>query len=146
MRPAGLLHVRYAMALPGMAARVDARMHAAAQVVGPVEADLDTHRHALARRFANPAIAHETAQIAIEGTENLPHRIVAPWRRARAEGGRTEPFALASGCWMAWCARTLARGERRPIHAAPRSPNRSAREGCPGREARSGRLSEPTLT
>ena len=44
----------------------------------PQDAGLDTARYTdeLARRFANPALAHRTAQIANDGSQKLPQRIV----------------------------------------------------------------------
>ena len=53
-------------------------------------------------RFANPALRHRTLQIAMDGSQKLPQRLVAPWR-ARLERGLASPtIELAVAAWMAW--------------------------------------------
>src|SRR5690606_30842357 len=53
-------------------------------------------------RFANPALRHRTHQIAMDGSQKLPQRLVAPWR-ARLERGLASPtIELAVAAWMAW--------------------------------------------
>jgi hypothetical protein len=48
--------------------------------------DVAGYRAALMARFANPALRHRTQQIAMDGSQKLPQRLVAPWR-ARLERG-----------------------------------------------------------
>jgi fructuronate reductase len=53
-------------------------------------------------RFANPMLQHRTQQIAMDGSQKLPQRIVAPLR-ARLEAGLPSPMLeLAAAAWMAW--------------------------------------------
>jgi fructuronate reductase len=64
--------------------------------------DLAGYREALMARFANPALRHRTHQIAMDGSQKLPQRLVAPWR-ARLERGLPAPvIELAVAAWMAW--------------------------------------------
>ena len=64
--------------------------------------DVAGYREALLARFANPALRHRTAQIAMDGSQKLPQRLVAPWR-ARLELGLSSPtIELAVAAWMAW--------------------------------------------
>jgi fructuronate reductase len=64
--------------------------------------DLAGYRAALLARFANPALRHRTVQIAMDGSQKLPQRLVAPWR-ARLERGLASPtIELAVAGWMAW--------------------------------------------
>src|SRR5690606_30340695 len=64
--------------------------------------DLAGYRAALLERFANPALRHRTRQIAMDGSQKLPQRLVAPWR-VRLERGLPSPaIELAVAAWMAW--------------------------------------------
>jgi fructuronate reductase len=85
---------------------------AAATLTPPVGFDLAAYARALIARFKNPAIAHETFQIAMDGTQKLPQRIFAPALDALARGQSPEPFALATAAWMRHV--TGAAGDRAP--------------------------------
>lgn len=74
----------------------------AATLTPPRELDVSAYRKALMARFANPTLRHRTQQIAMDGSQKLPQRLVAPWR-ARLEAGQTSPtIELAVAAWMAW--------------------------------------------
>jgi fructuronate reductase len=62
------------------------------------EAALDAAAYTgeLAHRFDNPALMHRTAQIATDGSQKLPQRIIAPVL-ARARGVAATLAALSSG-------------------------------------------------
>ncbi len=49
-------------------------------------AELDAYRRALLARFTNPRIRHQLAQIAADGSQKLPIRILPVLRQERAEG------------------------------------------------------------
>jgi len=55
--------------------------------------DLAAYRAALLERFANPRIEHQLAQIAADGSQKLPVRILPTLRRERA-AGRMPPGAV----------------------------------------------------
>jgi fructuronate reductase len=98
---AGKRHVRDAMADPRIARLVARHLDAAAATLTPPPGfDLAAYARALVARFENPAIAHETFQIAMDGTEKLPQRILAPARDALHLGQPIAPFALATAAWM----------------------------------------------
>ncbi|MDR6953224.1 fructuronate reductase [Ancylobacter sp. 3268] len=102
----GLDYVRDVMALPEHVARVRAHMEAAAATLDPVPGlDLAAYRAQLVARFANPAIAHRTAQIAMDGTQKLPQRIFAPAVEALASGGDADAFAYVTALWLAYVRR-----------------------------------------
>jgi fructuronate reductase len=64
--------------------------------------DVAGYREALMERFANPNLRHRTLQIAMDGSQKLPQRLIAPWR-ARLERGLASPaLELAVAAWMAW--------------------------------------------
>ena len=98
----GLEHVRDVMAVPALAAQVDAHMQAAAATLDPVPGiDLAAYRDDLLARFANPAIAHRCVQIAMDTSQKLPQRILSPALDARAAGSDAAAFARATGAWIA---------------------------------------------
>ena len=100
-----LPHVRDAMAHAALAALVRRHMQAAGATL-PQGAGLDPEAYAAAllARFANPAIAHQTRQIAMDGTEKLPQRWFAPAAELLQAGGDARPFAFATAVWLAWLA------------------------------------------
>jgi fructuronate reductase len=102
----GLEYVRDVMAVPEHAARVRAHMEAAAATLDPVPGiDLAAYRAQLVARFANPAIAHRTVQIAMDGTQKLPQRIFAPTVEVLAAGGNADAFAYVTALWLAYIRR-----------------------------------------
>ncbi|WP_128255556.1 mannitol dehydrogenase family protein [Falsirhodobacter deserti] len=97
---AGLRFVRDVMADPDLTILVRRHLKAAAATLGPLDIDVDAYADDLVKRFANPAIAHETFQIAMDGTEKLPQRIFKPAQMALSEGRNLRPFAFATAAWM----------------------------------------------
>ena len=55
----------------------------------------------LAQRFDNPALVHRTAQIATDGSQKLPQRIVASAIAQLQAGRPADHLALALAAWMA---------------------------------------------
>ena len=98
---AGLPLVRDVMAHPALRVLVERHMNAAAATLPPLPGiDLAVYGAQLRDRFANPSLAHETFQIAMDGTEKLPQRIFAPALDALERGGDLRPFAFATAAWM----------------------------------------------
>jgi len=100
---AGIAHVHAFVADEGRRAFIERLWdESAATLSPPPELDLARYRAALMRRFANPMLQHRTRQIAMDGSQKLPQRLVAPLR-ARLEAGRPSPvLELAVAGWMAW--------------------------------------------
>ncbi|MCQ8781531.1 mannitol dehydrogenase family protein [Mangrovibrevibacter kandeliae] len=110
---AGHVHVRDVMADPALAGLVRRHLSAAAATLGTLGGiDLAAYAEALLQRFSNPAIAHATYQIAMDGTEKLPQRIVAPAVDALRAGQSLRPFAFAVAAWMRYCVGRTESGER----------------------------------
>ena len=98
---AGHRYVRDVMAQPTLAPLVARHLAAAASTLETLPGvDLDAYAEDLQTRFRNPAIAHETYQIAMDGSEKLPQRILAPAAEVLARGGDIRPFAFAVAAWM----------------------------------------------
>lgn len=101
---AGHAYVRDVMADPALAALVARHLTAAAATLAPVkELDFGAYARELQDRFRNPAIAHETYQIAMDGSEKLPQRLLGPATDALAAGHDVGPFAFAAAAWMRYC-------------------------------------------
>ncbi|MBU6483358.1 MAG: mannitol dehydrogenase family protein [Betaproteobacteria bacterium] len=66
----------------------------------PAGVDVAAYCEALERRFANPALPHRTTQIAMDGSQKLPQRILATVRANLAAGRPVELAALAVAGWM----------------------------------------------
>ena len=54
----------------------------------------------LKQRFRNPALLHRTAQIASDGSQKLPQRLLAPLRERLARGLSSPTTATAIAAWM----------------------------------------------
>ncbi len=100
----GHAYVRDVMRDTALGALVRRHLAAAAGTLAPLGGiDLGAYARALTERFSNPAIAHETYQIAMDGTQKLPQRIVAPALDCLAAGGDGRPFAFALALWIRYC-------------------------------------------
>lgn len=97
--------VRDVMADPSLRALVARHLQAASAAIGHLGIDLDAYAEKLKERFSNPAIAHATAQIAMDGTQKLPQRITAPALAALERGTDFEPFAFAIAVWIVYAER-----------------------------------------
>ena len=112
---AGHEFVREVMADASLAVLVRRHMAAAASTLDPVAGvDFAAYADDLARRFSNPEIAHKTYQIAMDGTQKLPQRLLEPATFALANGRPVEPYAFAVAAWMRYC---LGMNENGDTHA-----------------------------
>lgn len=66
----------------------------------PAGADLAGYKAALLTRFANPALRHRTWQIAMDGSQKLPQRILVTIRDRLAAGAPFGRLALGVAAWM----------------------------------------------
>ncbi|RVT89746.1 mannitol dehydrogenase family protein [Sphingomonas crocodyli] len=100
---AGIEHVDGVVALPEARAFVEALWdEAEATLNPPAELDVAAYRTALMARFANPALQHRNRQIAMDGSQKLPQRLVAPIVARRARGLPVDALALGVASWMRW--------------------------------------------
>jgi fructuronate reductase len=60
----------------------------------------------LKRRFRNPALKHRTAQIASDGSQKLPPRLLTPLRERIARGLASPAIATAIAAWMHFVVKT----------------------------------------
>jgi fructuronate reductase len=98
---AGWPSVSDAIADRSLAAFIKGLMgEAAATVVTAQQVDPAAYGRALMARFANPALKHQTAQIARDGSQKLPMRLFATALPRGAQGLASPHVALAVAAWL----------------------------------------------
>jgi fructuronate reductase len=66
----------------------------------PAGADLAGYKRSLLARFRNPALRHRTWQIAMDGSQKLPQRLLGTVRDRLAAGAPIDRLALGVAAWM----------------------------------------------
>lgn len=97
---AGFAHIAEVMREPAFVTYMRRMM---AEEVAPtlrVATDLAAYQATLIERFANPAIRHRTAQIAMDGSQKLPQRLLGTIRDQLCAGGPIRHVSLAVAGWM----------------------------------------------
>lgn len=69
--------------------------------------DLFDYRDRLLERFSNPALHHRCAQIAMDGSQKLPQRVLTPIRERLETGQSIRLLSLTVAAWIAYVARTI---------------------------------------
>jgi fructuronate reductase len=82
----------------------------APSVPAPPGADLQGYAARLLARFRNRALRHRLWQIAMDGSQKLPQRLLGPLRAARAAERPAPRLVLAVAGWMRYVAGTDERG------------------------------------
>lgn len=68
----------------------------------PAEFDITAYRHQLMMRFDNPTLRHRARQIASDGSQKLPQRLLAPIAARLQAGQGIDALALAVAAWIHW--------------------------------------------
>jgi fructuronate reductase len=104
-----------ASADPQLAALVERQMaeEIVPTLVAPPGIDLAAYRAQLMQRFRNPALPHRTRQIAMDGSQKLPQRLLNTVRDRLAAGASTDHLTLAVAGWIRYASGTDEQG--RPI-------------------------------
>ncbi len=98
---AGYQYVSQAVADPAMHRMVHGLMTSEVMPTLPMPRQaLEAYRDQLLARFANPALNHRTWQIAMDGTQKLPQRLLGTIRDRLAHGQPIERLALGVAAWM----------------------------------------------
>ena len=110
---AGYETVAEAMADPTLAAFIERMMREEIRptLAMPPGADLDGYIGALLQRFRNPALKHRTWQIAMDGSQKLPQRLLNTIRDRLANGAPIDRLALGVAAWMRYVGGTDERGK-----------------------------------
>ncbi len=109
---AGLATVSEAIAEPRLKAFIARLMHddIAPSLDPDAGLDLDAYCAAILSRFANPALRHELAQIAWDGSKKLPFRLLGTVGDAYAAGRSVQRLAIPIAAWMLFVRAHLAKG------------------------------------
>lgn len=99
---AGWHTVDQAIAQPALRTHIEALMRDEIEPTLPALPGLDlaTYRHNLLARFANPALAHRTQQIAMDGSQKLPQRLLGTLRDRLTRQLPVTRMALGLAAWM----------------------------------------------
>ena len=103
---AGCETVADAMAADGFGALVQGLMdEEVTPTLAPLPGfDLDGYKAALRARFRNPALRHRTWQIAMDGSQKLPQRLLDTIRARLAAGAPFPRLALGVAAWIRYAA------------------------------------------
>jgi fructuronate reductase len=97
----GYQYVSEAIADPALRALVHGLMTSEAMpTLSPETGDLPAYRDRLLERFANPALKHRTWQIAMDGSQKLPQRLLGTIRDRLTAGQGFDRLALGVAGWM----------------------------------------------
>lgn len=80
-------------------------------VPAPQGVVLADYARALLARFQNPAIRHRTWQIAMDGSQKLPQRLLGTIRERLKAGGGIDHLALGVAAWMRYVTGTDEKGD-----------------------------------
>lgn len=96
-------HVHEAVAVPAFAAYVEALWDETQTTLNPPPGlDVAAYRNELMARFSNSALMHRTRQIAMDGSQKLPQRLLAGAAERLEDGQGIEAMALGVAAWMRW--------------------------------------------
>ena len=99
----GYEHVHEAVAVPAFRAFIEALWDEAETTLSPPPGlDVAAYRDELMARFSNSALMHRTRQIAMDGSQKLPQRLLAGAAERLAAGQGIEAMALGVAAWMRW--------------------------------------------
>lgn len=81
----------------------------------PAGSDLNAYAHQLLERFSNPSLRHRTAQIASDGSQKLPQRMLDSLRYHLHHGSDCRHLLLGIAGWMRYILGEDEKGERYPV-------------------------------
>lgn len=99
---AGWTTVDVAITQPDLRAFIEALMREEIEPTLPdlPGLDLAVYRQSLLQRYANPALAHCTKQIAMDGSQKLPQRLLGTVRDRLRDGQSVSRLGLAVAAWL----------------------------------------------
>jgi fructuronate reductase len=141
---AGFNTVDQALAQPACRRFIARLMHEEIEPTLPALPGLDVgeYRGRLLRRFDNPALQHQTHQIAMDGSQKLPRRLLGTIRDRLDAGASVELLSVAIAAWLHHLRGVDERGLRYDIH----DPSIDALRECIARSDRAAtRIADPVL-
>lgn len=109
---AQLPHISDAVDVPAFAMFADAlmRQETVATIDAPAGTDLDAFCTGVVRRFGNPWLRHRTRQVAMDGSQKIPQRLLRPIAESRAAGREPVLATLSVAAWMEYVRRAASGG------------------------------------
>ncbi|MEC3949745.1 mannitol dehydrogenase family protein [Sphingobium sp. HWE2-09] len=100
---AGIEHVHEVLALPEARTFVELLWDESETTLSPPpELDIAAYRRALMARFDNSTLRHRTRQIAMDGSQKLPQRLLAPIAARLKAGQGIDALSLSIAAWIRW--------------------------------------------
>jgi len=98
----GFVHIHETMSNPAYAAFIRAMMdeEVTPTLDIPANTDIELYKSQLIERFSNPALHHQTWQIAMDGSQKLPQRLLDTIRDRLAAGQDFSRLGLAVAAWI----------------------------------------------
>jgi fructuronate reductase len=114
---AGCATIADAVALPGLTTvlRRLIAVDVAPTLQPPAGVSVIGYGEAVLGRIANPAIEHRTLQVAMDGTQKLPQRLVGSVLDRRRQGALPTHIALSLAAWMRFVQGTADNGQPLPL-------------------------------
>ncbi|MCG5481334.1 MAG: mannitol dehydrogenase family protein [Ensifer alkalisoli] len=100
----------------------------------PPGVDLGAYTESLFERYANPAIRHRTWQIAMDGSQKLPQRILGTVMENLAAGRVPQGLVLAIAAWMRYVGGLDEKGEPIDVRDPLAAELRALSDGAVGAE------------
>jgi fructuronate reductase len=115
---AGCSTIASALSLPGMSSVM---LHFVAEDIAPTLSPppgvtVIEYGDSVLTRFANPAMGHRTLQVAMDGSQKLPQRVLHTLLDRRAAGGVPRWGALVVAAWMRFVQGTADDGRPLPLN------------------------------
>jgi fructuronate reductase len=108
---AGFGSVNEAVGAPWLARFIRKLTDESIETLSPIpELDLPSYRDAILKRFENPAIRHELRQIAMDGSQKLPIRLLGTASDRLAKQAPIETHALPVAAWMRFLRKSALEG------------------------------------
>ena len=114
---AGRETIASALTIPGLAdvLRQMIAVDVAPSLTPPPGVSVVEYGASVLERFANPVIAHSTLQVAMDGSQKLPQRVLHTMLDRRAAGGSPHWAALVVAAWMRFVQGTADDGRALPL-------------------------------
>jgi fructuronate reductase len=138
---AGIEFVHEFMSLPEGVAYVEALWDESAPTLrAPSSLNPSLYRSQLMARFRNPTLQHRLRQIAMDGSQKLSQRLLAPLRARRVAQQSVAMLTLAVAAWMHWQSGVDDRGHRFDVEDPLAPQTAQSLQHCTNAAARVQRL------
>lgn len=96
-----LEYIYQAVENPQLSTFIDELMKDMEQTLAPIQGiDLSTYKATVKNRFANARIPYTTQQVATDGSQKIPQRLLTPMLELLAKGMCSKPFCLVLAAWL----------------------------------------------